>query len=552
MRLRSDHSPPTLQEAVTLLTHVAAFGAAPAAGPLGADAEVAGTGFGFALTGFDVQAITPVGGAQPNIAIALRGTPRLPRDGAWSVTRRTQSDSAPKPVDPLLPVPLARLRASPQTWHVMEPAELGFLAAGQDLPTKYGLVQGTGTQKMLLEHPRLIDGDPLPLQPQQTPSLADVGSLLGISGLLPAIGQMLQIPSLAGLKPAGDGLQTNPLVVTQPITLPEHTLLSIGPVGVDIASATPPGVSTATITLDATAPLGSRWSITIKDVAFKLIVAGFATTGDPLVSVSGTLTAREGQTPGFTDVTVNYGSALGLVTDVLQGIEAAARFLPGGAANFNVDFAGTTLRIRESFSLPTLPLGFGYLQNIGLDMGFDVDLLARKLHFAVGIGSDQDPFDWLVSPLAGNGLISLGAEDQLGVRMQAGIGVGLGIDLAIASGSATVTLAVQIDTTQNPFILMVVLTGNASVDVLDGLASASLTLSAGVGVGVSVPPLPPPIPPPSTQDLLNVIKNTQVTLEAQVAVGIHLSVCWVVHVDWTGFWPFKETVTGAALTGLLP
>jgi len=43
-----------------------------------------------------------------------------------------------------------------------------------------------------------------------------------------------------------------------------------------------------------------------------------------------------------------------------------------------------------------------------------------------------------------------------------------------------------------------------------------------------------------------------VTLEAQVAVGIHLSVCWVVHVDWTGFWPFKETVTGAALTGLLP
>ena len=69
---------------------------------------------------------------------------------------------------------------------------------------------------------------------------------------------------------------------------------------------------------------------------------------------------------------------------------------------------------------------------------------------------------------------------------------------------------------------------------------------------MSAPPLPPPIPPPSPQDLLNVIKNTQVTLEAQVAVGIHLSVCWVVHVDWTGFWPFKETVTGAALTGLLP
>ena len=102
---------------------------------------------------------------------------------------------------------------------------------------------------------------------------------------------------------------------------------------------------------------------------------------------------REGQTPGFIDVAVNYGSALGLVTKVLQGIEAAARFLPGGAANFDVDFAGTTLRIRESFTLPTLPLGLGYLQNIGLDMGFDVDVLSRKLHFAVGVGSDDDPFD---------------------------------------------------------------------------------------------------------------------------------------------------------------
>jgi hypothetical protein len=97
---------------------------------------------------------------------------------------------------------------------------------------------------------------------------------------------------------------------------------------------------------------------------------------------------------------------------------------------------------------------------------------------------------------------------------------------------------------------MVVLTGNASVDVLDGLTSASLTLSAGVGVGVSVPA--PPIPLATPQQLLDFVKNTQVTLEALVSVGIHISVCWVVHVDWDGSWPFKETVTGAALTGLLP
>jgi hypothetical protein len=560
LRLSFSKAPPTLQDAVDLLARVAAIGAAPAAGPIAAEVAVAGTGFLFSLTGVEVQAMQPVTGQPANIAVALRGTPHLPRDGAWSVTRRTPTDTAPKPVDPHLPVPLVRRLADKAAWHITEPGELGYLAAGLEPPTKHGLLQATGTQKMLLEHPRLVDGDPLPLRTGQTPQLADVGSLLGISGLLPDVKQLAGLPNLQGLNPSVDGFQTNPLTVEQPLDLPATGLILVGPVAVELATASPairpvpPGgsaQSTVRLTLDATAPSGNRWSVSIDRVAFKLIVAGFGSADDPLVAVSGTLTARDGQPPGLGDIQVYYGQALSIVTSVLKGIEAVAQLLPGAGSAFSVDFSGTALRLRESFTLPTLPLGFGYLQNIGLDMGFDVDLLSRKLHFAVGVGSDQDPFDWLVSPLAGNGLISLGAEDQLGVRMEAGIGAGLGIDLAIASGSASVTLAVKIDTTQNPFILMVILTGSASVDVLDGLASASLTLSAGIGVSPPVFPPPPPVPPSTTQ-FLDFVKHTQITLEAMVAVGIHLSVCWVVHVDWTGFWQFKETVTGAALTDLLP
>jgi hypothetical protein len=567
LRLTFSPTPPTLAEAIALLDQVAVLGAAAAAGPVAADAMVAGTGFQFSLTAVEAQATRPVGAVPANIALAFRGVPRLPRDGAWSVTRRTSTDTAPKPVDPHLPVPLVRLRADKATWHIMEPGELGFIAAGLDPPTQYGILQATGTQKLLLEHPRLIDGVALPLQPKQTPKLADVGALLGIPGLLPNVNQLINLSNLQGMTPAADGFQTNPLVVEQELDLPPTGLILNGPIAVILETASqqirptpedpndPANLRTQSkirLTLDSTAASGNRWSISIDRVAFKLIVLGFGTDDDPLVAITGTLTAQDGQPPGLGQVKVYYGQVLALVTEVLQGIETVAQFLPGASSAFTVDFAGTTLRIRESFTLPSLPLGLGYLQNIGLDMGFDVDVLSHKIHFAVGVGSDADPFDWLVSPLAGNGLIALGAEDVLGVRMQAGIGAGLGIDLAIISGSATVTLAVKIDTTQTPFLLMVILTGNASVDVLDGLASVSLTLSAGVGASVSVPPPPPPIPPPTPQQLLDVVKNTQVTLEAQVAVGIHLSVCWVVHVDWTGFWPFKETVTGAALTDLLP
>ena len=347
LRLTFTTTPPSLAEAVALLQHVADLGAAAAAGPIAAEAAVAGTGFLFSLTGVEVQAMQPVTGVPLNIAIAMRGTPHLPRDGAWSVTRRTPTDTAPMPVDPHLPVPLVRLLADKKTWHMMEPGELGYLAAGLDPPTRYGLLQSTGTQKMLLEHPQLIDGAPLPLQPKQVPQLADVGSLLGIPGLLPDIKQLFALPNLQGLSPAADGLQTNPLVVEQLLDLPATGLILIGPIVVELATASaairavPAGgsaQSTVRLTLDATAAPGNRWSFSMDRVAFKLIVAGFGTPDDPLVAVSGTLSARDGQPPGLGDIQVFYGSALSIVTDVLKGIEAVAQFLPGVGSGFQRRF----------------------------------------------------------------------------------------------------------------------------------------------------------------------------------------------------------------------
>ena len=118
----------------------------------------------------------------------------------------------------------------------------------------------------------------------------------------------------------------------------------------------------------------------------------------------------------------------------------------------------------------------------------------------------------------------------MGVKMQAGIGVGLAIDFEIVSGSASIVIAVQLDATSSPIGVMVLLTGQASVDVLDGLTSASLTLTAGVGVKVSPGPLSDLLEVPP--DPIDYLKQTTVTLIAEVAVGIHISVCWLVHVDF--------------------
>ena len=126
----------------------------------------------------------------------------------------------------------------------------------------------------------------------------------------------------------------------------------------------------------------------------------------------------------------------------------------------------------------------------------------------------------------------------------------LAIDLGIASGSASVVIAFQIDVNFPKVTLMVILTGTASVDVLDGLVSASVTLSAALGV--SVDPLPPSVtfdpalpqfPPTSVT-----IDSENITLLAMVSVGIHVSVCWVASVDWDGSWKFSQGFTTPKLT----
>ena len=85
-------------------------------------------------------------------------------------------------------------------------------------------------------------------------------------------------------------------------------------------------------------------------------------------------------------------------------------------------------------------------------------------------------------------------------------------------------IALQINNEVSPFQIKAILTGQASVDVLDGLASASITLSAMLGLTPDKLPIPDAI-----------------TLYAGVMVGIHLSVCWLVSVDFDGSWSFSET-----------
>jgi len=97
---------------------------------------------------------------------------------------------------------------------------------------------------------------------------------------------------------------------------------------------------------------------------------------------------------------------------------------------------------------------------------------------------------------------------------------------------------------------MAILTGQASVDVLDGLASATITLTAGLGLKPE--PFPPRLPPLSPFDVINYKPFDDIVFEVTCSVGIHISVCWLVHVDFDGSWQFSKKIDVRSVGQIIP
>jgi hypothetical protein len=506
----------------------------PVVGPLAGVVDVSQKGTQMTLTQFDAS-LSPNAAAGPSIVAAVRGMPHLPRDGSWSVSKRTGS-APPTALDPQSPVPLVRPNGT-TPWQMAEPAEVGAATA----QTFYGLLQSTGTQKSLYEAPQIAPGGSGYTFPQ-VPNLADVGALLGLSDVFPDLGSALKPPSFSGLDTSQDGLKTTIgwRIGSQPgdasLIHPGRKLLDFGPVKVfleftsDPTKKPPPPVqgSAVTLLLDPTASPGApdgRWSFKIEGLCSYVLVDGASSEFDPLLYISGDFFVSEKASPTFRNLNVQFGSAMSIVQTILTALTDIASSLPGGGGEgLTVKFAGSTLSINEGFTLPTIPLGFGEIENVGMNLGSSIDLLQKQLSFQVGIGSPSAPVTWSFFPLAGNGCVVVAAnQNGLGVIIQAGLGIGLTIDVAVASGSASIIFAVQIDTTGSKFDIKAMLIGNAQVDVLGGVASASLTLTAALD-----------IKPQGSGNF---------DLTASVAVAIHISICWVVSVDFDGSWSMEEQLS---------
>ena len=285
-------------------------------------------------------------------------------------------------------------------------------------------------------------------------------------------------------------------------------------------------------------PTGPSWSIDIYEVALQLILPPVSST--PALWIEGSFHADSQSLPSFPNLQVVYDGPLAPLTKFFTTLEKLGSILGGGGASpeifkphtsgsggagLSVHFANSTLTVQDTFALPQIPLGPGYIQDISLNLGASIDILNLDVGFLVGIGSPDAPVHWIVDPLSGTGCLQAGVQGgSLAVLVQLGLGLGLAIDLGIASGGASIVIAFQVQISGTTYELMLLLTGQAQVTVLGGVASASISLSCGLGLAFQ---------PPSGGEI-------PVTAIGTASVAIHISICWVISIDFSGSWSFSH------------
>ena len=529
-----------------------------------------GSGAGTVLrcSAFEIAAVTTGQGGNPNpeLGVALRGAPQIPRGGGWSLGVRRYTDQAPTALQNDFPVPVVQNNNDTSTWHIADVADVDSL---QQPASYYSLLHATGTNQVLFEAPQIpaaagpgpgsAPGLQFPQLPSAlpggivnpgSPNLGDLAAILNSTGLFPELSAALSLLTQNELPQ----INTTPsgFAYSKSYTFPGDgagnpattTIVDLGVITITLAygDTTQPQPTLAQLDYTVDSSASPSWTLSLKTLSFQVTVPAFGSR--PVLTITGGFYGDENTKPGLTNLNVTFGSALSAMQSVFSDMQALAAYLPGGVgADLDVAVSDGKLTVSDTFSIADLPLGLGQLTDISLELGLQVALSPLSVDFLVGLGAPDNPFSWIASPLAGNGLMNFGVQKSLpAFVIQAGIGLGLAIDLGIASGSASITIAVELDVTTGSITVIATLTGQASVDVLDGLASASLTLSAGLGFEVAPPPTPQ-ISPPTVE-----IPAVDVTLLATCSVGIHLSICWVVSVSWDGSWEFQQTFHTPALS----
>ncbi|NRF41637.1 hypothetical protein [Pedobacter foliorum] len=243
--------------------------------------------------------------------VAAKGSVQLPGDGSWSIVEVNKQSGEVQPVTNKLSVPVIRkgerdrLNGNFTLNNQSTISQIAFpdalLNNETSFPRRYGYVQNTGTQKLLLSDPRYDKNTPLKLI-TEAPLLADSFRLLNSKGPFPNLGNVLKIEDV--LESATDIIPGGLSKAITGFPIPDHFEFDI--IGKDGDAfrmyikykSEPKGGGTKGTVVDYvtdSAAGGDKWKNELSNMSIVVDLASFKS----LMTISGDFKAKASANAGF-------------------------------------------------------------------------------------------------------------------------------------------------------------------------------------------------------------------------------------------------------------
>jgi hypothetical protein len=249
-------------------------------------------------------------------ASAARGSLVLPQDGSWSVVKQQADTGDVKPVEEGQSVPLIKPNGS-TNFKIANPADVVVSTASK---VNFGVLQSTGTQKLLFNIPQFSPGQ-AKLKSDET-YFADAYKLLNAKSVFPNIANALQLTNAEKeVAILGEGLMQMPnRDINFPSSLPDHDFIN-EPNVIRVYAQYKNTAGTAgklTLGIDSTAALADRWKAALSGIRVIVDLGPFK----ELMWVDGNFNASSGLDPKYDVPNLQFGPILDPVVQILKILAA--------------------------------------------------------------------------------------------------------------------------------------------------------------------------------------------------------------------------------------
>jgi len=514
-------------------------------GPVDCTVDIAKSKQRMRLSRVDVNPAKNAAGRSVFVS-AARGSLILPQDGAWSVVQQRTDTGDVKPVPPQETVPLIKPNAS-ANYVIAHPADVHQPASN----AHYGIVQSTGTQKLMFDVPQFTPGDPK-LKSAQT-YFADAYKLLNSKGPFPNVANALGLTNAEReVEILGEGLMkmAERTLNLNALLPPTYIYPFIDEPGVlriyaQYKSTDHTGGQLA-LGIDSAAALDKKWKAALSNIRVVVDLGPFP----ELMWVDGNFNASSGVSSKYDKPHLQFGPILDPVVEILQVLATLSgedfdRGMNVGMSNaadnweykFDCSKEIPVIKFPSPLQLtinPNPPLkleaglkvGFYFNQTLALpgDLKQLVPACGAYVEFYGRL--QVQCFTLAVASVYAVGQVTLGiaADSKAGItlRMKFGFGAEVVVGLpVVANVSVLYMVEVEVTIAENSLHVAGLLLFRGSAEILGGLIAIAIQIEAGGGV-----------------DRV----GDETTLTAQVTFSIDICLLWVIDIDVTEHWEEQRQI----------